>query len=318
MRKYVCAGMIALGMSLVGGDVVAAQASESANLPVVYNALAAAPGIVAPDSPPPGANDWNCTPSAAHPYPVVLVHGTGANMRLNWNALSPLLKNNGYCVYALNFGANVITNLSGGVVHALGPVAQSAGELSAFVDQVLAATHAPKVDIVGHSQGGMMPNYYIKFLGGAPKVHHMVGLAPDNHGTDVDGLLRLANALTQAFPGLGAFVYDIVGAFAPGAVDQKFDSPFIKKLNSVPDTVSGVRYTVIASRYDQVVTPVASQFLAGENVTNVYVQDKCSLDLAEHIALAFDHIALREVLNALDPDHASTTECTPVAPYLGG
>jgi len=317
MRKFVSACTIALGMSLAGGDVWAAEASN-AELPVVYNALAAAPGIVAPNSPPPGANDWNCIPSAAHPYPVVLVHGTGANMRLNWNALSPLLKNNGYCVYALNFGANIVTNFSAGVVNALGPVADSAGELAVFVDKVLAATHAPKVDIVGHSQGGMMPNYYIKFLGGAPKVHTMIGLAPDNHGTDVDGLLHLANALVQAFPGLGAFVYDIVGAFAPGAVDQKFDSPFIKKLNSVPDTLSGVRYTVIASRYDEVVTPVASQFLSGENVTNVYVQDKCSLDLADHIALAFDHIALREVLNALDPEHASSTECTPVAPFFGG
>ncbi|WP_394839254.1 alpha/beta fold hydrolase [Pendulispora rubella] len=318
MRKYVCAGLIALGVSFVGGDVLEAQAAEVADLPVVYNALAAAPGIAAPDSPPPGANDWNCAPSAAHPYPVVLVHGTGANMRLNWNALSPLLKNNRYCVYALNFGANIVTNLSAGVVNALGPITESAGELSAFVDRVLAATHAPKVDIVGHSQGGMMPNYYIKFLGGAPKVHSMVGLAPDNHGTDVSGLLHLANALTQAFPGLAAFVYNIVGEFAPGGVDQKFDSPFIKKLNSVPDTVSGIRYTVIATHYDQVVTPVASQFLSGENVTNVYVQDKCSLDHADHIALAFDHIALREVLNALDPEHASSTECTPVAPFFGG
>jgi len=249
---------------------------------------------------------------------VVLVHGTGANMRLNWSTLAPLLKNNGYCIFALNYGANIVTDWTGGVVHALGPVADSAGELSTFVDKVLSATKASKVDIVGHSQGGMMPNYYIKFLGGAAKVHTMVGLAPDNHGTDVDGLLRLANVLTQAFPGLGAFAYNIVGAFAPAGSDQKFDSPFIQKLTSVPDTVPGVNYTVIATHGDEVVTPSDSQFLSGTNVTNIYVQDKCSLDAAEHIALAFDHIALREVLNALDPAHPGTAACTPVAPIFGG
>ena len=316
MRRHLSAGLVALVASLIGGSAWAEPAA--ADLPVVYNAISGAAGIVAPDSSPPGSNDWNCTPSAAHPYPVVLVHGTIANMRLNWSTLSPLLKNNGFCVFAFNYGANVVTNLSAGIVHALGPVADSAGELSAFVDHVLSATHASKVDVVGHSQGGMMPNYYIKFLGGEAKVHTMVGLAPDNHGTDVDGLLQLANAITQAFPGLGNFAYAIVGALAPGASDQKFDSPFIQKLTSRPDTVPNVKYTVIATRYDQVVTPVASQFLSGGDVTNVYVQDKCSLDHADHVALAFDHIALREVLNALDPAHASETECTPVVPFFGG
>ena len=74
----------------------------------------------------------------------------------------------------------------------------------------------------------------------------------------------------------------------------------------------------IATRDDEVVTPTDSQFLSGTNVTNIYVQDKCSRDAAEHIALAFDHIALREVLNALDPAHPAAAACTPVAPIFGG
>ena len=48
---------------------------------------------------------------------------------------------------------------------------------------MLAATGAAKVSMVGHSQGGMMPRYYIKFLGGASKVDDLVGLSPSNHGT---------------------------------------------------------------------------------------------------------------------------------------
>ena len=32
----------------------------------------------------------------------------------------------------------------------------------------------------------MMPNYYIKFLGGAAKVNELIGLAPSNHGTTLE------------------------------------------------------------------------------------------------------------------------------------
>ena len=32
---------------------------------------------------------------------------------------------------------------------------------------------------MGHSQGGMMPNYYLKFLGGASKVNLLIGLSAE-------------------------------------------------------------------------------------------------------------------------------------------
>ena len=43
------------------------------------------------------------------------------------------------------------------------------------------------MSLVGHSQGGMMPRYYLKFLGGVGKVDDLVGLVPSNHGTDDTG-----------------------------------------------------------------------------------------------------------------------------------
>ena len=90
------------------------------------------------------------------------------------------------------------------------------------------------------------------------------------------------------------------------------------QLNSLPDTVAGIDYTVITTKYDEVVTPYTSAFLNGPGVNNITLQDQCELDHSEHISLAFDHIALQEVLNALDPAHRATAPCTPVLPGIGG
>lgn len=305
--------------AIVAAALTFGAASSSAALPVVYNTVAAAaPAIFNPSAPPAGANDWNCKPSSKHPRPVVLVHGTTANMGLNWGTLSPLLKNNGYCVFALNYGA---TSASNGSIFALGSVAASGQELSSFINQVRSATGASKVDIVGHSQGGMLPNYYLKFLGGASKVDKVIGLAPSNHGTDVNGLLKEANQLSGLFPDLSNAIYGAIAGPAQGLLDQKFDSPFMAQMNSLPDTVPGVKYTVISTKYDEIVTPYQSQFLSGPNVKNITLQNVCPLDASDHISIAFDHIALNEVLKALDPGAAwwqYLTLCTPVAPLLGG
>jgi len=287
-------------------------------LPVNYNITAAAPYLLQPNKSPAGSNINSCRPTTAHPYPVVLVNGTIATMGENWAVLSPLLKNNGYCVFAFNYGGTWLSTLLLGNLQGLDSVAGSANELKSFVNFVLSTTGASKVDLVGHSQGGMMPNYYVKFLGGAPKVHSIVALAPDNHGTTLSGLVTLGNQFSQIFPPLMPFINIMLGLAAPSFVDQQIGSPFIQQLNSLPDTVPGIDYTVIATKYDEVVTPYTSSFLDGPNVKNITLQDQCDLDLSEHIAIAFDHIALGEVLNALDPAHAVTPVCSPVYPAIGG
>ncbi|WP_030684126.1 esterase/lipase family protein [Streptomyces sp. NRRL B-1347] len=247
-----------------------------------------------------GWNDYDCRPSAAHPRPVVLVHGTFANSVDNWLVLAPYLVARGYCVFSLDYGQLPHVPL----IHGLGPVAKSAEQLDTYVDEVLAATGAEEVDLVGHSQGGMMPRYYLKFLGGAPKVNALVGLAPDNHGTTLLGLTRLL----PYFPGIEA----LLTTATPSLADQIAGSPFLTELNAGGDTVPGVRYTVIATRYDEVVTPYRSQFLDGPNVRNVLVQDLCPLDLSEHVAVGvLDPVAHHEVANALDPAHATPTTCLP-------
>ncbi|MER5685312.1 alpha/beta fold hydrolase [Streptomyces sp. NPDC002205] len=272
---------------------VAAFATPTATATAATPAAATAPSR--------GWNDYSCKPSAAHPRPVVLVHGTFGNSVDNWLVLAPYLVGRGYCVYSLDYGQLPGVPFFNG----LGPIDESAGQLDSFVDKVLAATGASKADIVGHSQGGMMPNYYLKFLGGAAKVNALIGLAPSNHGTT---LLGLTNLLPY-FPG----AEDLLNAHTPGLADQMAGSPFITKLNAGGDTVPGVRYTVIATRYDEVVTPYRTQYLDGPNVRNVLLQDLCPFDLSEHVAIGtVDLIAYHEVANALDPTHATPTTCASV------
>src|SRR6478752_1028211 len=168
-RRLLVLVTVVLGMLGLGAG------SAQADLPVIWNGVYGY-AHTSPSASPPGANDWSCKPTAAHPRPVVLVHGTFADMSNSWQAISPLLKNNGYCVFALNYGDY---NGSGAIgVYGVDDVRNSAKELSAFVDNVLTSTGASEVDMVGHSQGGMMPRYYLKFLGGAEKVHTLVGLSP--------------------------------------------------------------------------------------------------------------------------------------------
>ncbi|WP_128981800.1 esterase/lipase family protein [Streptomyces roseicoloratus] len=248
-----------------------------------------------------GWNDFTCKPSAAHPRPVVLVHGTFGNSVDNWLGLAPYLVNRGYCVFSLDYGQLPGVPFFNG----LGPIDKSAGQLASYVDRVLASTGAAEVDLVGHSQGGMMPRYYLKFLGGAAKVNALVAIAPDNHGTTLNGLTRLL----PYFPG----VEDLIGTHTPALADQIAGSAFLTKLNAGGDTVPGVRYTVIATKYDEVVTPYQSGWLSGPNVRNVLLQDLCVLDLSEHVAIGtLDRVVFHEVNNALDPARATPTTCLSV------
>lgn len=272
--------------------------------PLTALLLAAAVAVVpattaqAADASGSGWNDYSCKPSAAHPRPVVLVHGTFANSVDNWLGLAPYLKDRGYCVFSLDYGQ--LPGLP--LIHALGPVDKSAEQLKAYVDKVLAATGAAESDLVGHSQGGMMPRYYLKFLGGAAKVNALVGIAPSNHGTTLSGFTNLL----PYFPGIG----DLLTANTPALADQAAGSAFLTKLNEGGDTVPGVRYTVLATKYDEVVTPYQSQFLSGPGVRNVLLQDLCPVDLSEHALIGLvDRIAFHEVANALDPAHATPTTC---------
>jgi triacylglycerol esterase/lipase EstA (alpha/beta hydrolase family) len=300
-----------LAAALTVAFAAAWTASASASLSVPYGTEAVvdaawnetwAPTSVA------GANN-NCKPTAAHPYPVVLVHATFADEGSNWVTLAPLLYNAGYCVYSFNYGETILSGLLGSI-DGLGNIeTQSAPELSSFVSKVLSKTGASKVDMVGHSQGGMMPNYYLKFLGGASKVHTLIGLAPSNHGTTVSGLTTLIEKFPFASLLVPAFL-DVIGA--PSLPQQESTSTFQKNLFAGGDTVSGPRYVVIETTHDEVVTPYTNAFLSGSSVTNITVQNQCPKDPVAHIGMFEDSPSLQNVVNQLSasPNGSFSATCS--------
>jgi triacylglycerol esterase/lipase EstA (alpha/beta hydrolase family) len=282
---------------------------------VLAACLALAPAAAAESSlanPPAGANNFACKPSAEHPNPVVLVHGLGATMGENWSYLSPILAARGYCVFALTYGID--PREPGPYIGGVIPIEQSAPELGAFVDQVLAATGAQKVDLVGHSEGTFMPEYWLKFLAGAAKVDRYVALTPLYAGTNLLGaatLCDLGGAGCTAFESLFSNLCGSCSEFLAG-------SDMVKMINSGTGgaAVPGVTYTTIPTTHDEVVVPYTSGILNAPNVTNEVLQDVCPNDLSEHAAEAFDPVVAQLVLNALDPAHATKVSCGLLPPLL--
>jgi triacylglycerol lipase len=303
----------ALGAALA---LLVAATPASASYPVSYDFSR---GLSAqtqhPDGPPPGANDWSCRPSRAHPHPVILVHGLLANQTVNWQTISPLLANHGYCVFSLTYGTTPKVVFPGYQPGGMIPMEDSARQLKRFVKKVRGATHARRVDIVGHSEGSLMPDWYVKFVGGAKRVKHYVGITTIWHGTDPAGLASL-NKIGETY-GFSQAIQQQVTQYCQSCYEFFPYSQFILKLRQGGIAVPGVRYTSIVTRNDELVQPYTSGIEPAPNMTNIVVQDQCPLDQAEHVAMAADPVVAQDVLNALDPRHPAAVPCTLVLPLIG-
>ena len=283
----------------------ASAQTPASDYPVPYNFLPYAI-IGGADEKPPGANDWDCRPSERHPRPVVLVHGLMGNKSSNWQTYAPLLANNGYCVFALTYGQKPVPGNE--VFGGLAAMQKSAEELDAFVAKVLEATGAAEVDIVGHSEGTLMPNYYVNFLGGAQFVKRYISIAPIWHGTWAAAPASIAAAAGQD-PEASSPICTACAQFAP-------DSTFMQKMRAGGVVVPGVQYTNIVTRWDELVLPYTSGIQKG--MKNFVLQDGCQQDFSEHFEIVSDRRASVIVLNALDPSRSRPLPCEPVAPFVGG
>lgn len=100
----------------------------------------------------------------------------------------------------------------------------TAQSLCKKIDAVRSSTGAAKVDLVGHSQGGLVARDCIKNYGGKTKVDKLVMLGAPNYGT---ALANLATAVT-----LGTCVN------LTACKQMAVGSTYLNSLNAGPDVIS--------------------------------------------------------------------------------
>ncbi|MEV0461726.1 hypothetical protein AB0I30_05795 [Nocardia tengchongensis] len=217
----------------------------------------------------------DCAPTAAHPYPVVVLpgaDGTPEQTAAQWDTMVGALRGAGYCTLLFQGGISNDRRWNG-------DMPGEAGQVADFVTKVRQTTGAAKVEIVAHSAGSIVSNYYLKVLGGAPAVSHAVFMTPEVRGCDGVGVVGIPNPpitpvqLLHALPFLRSALAASSHEFAV-AMQMTPDSPVYKAIFDTAVTQPGVTYSVIATRRDQLATPAPACSVIDEpGVVNEVFED---------------------------------------------
>jgi triacylglycerol esterase/lipase EstA (alpha/beta hydrolase family) len=211
-------------------------------------------------------------PASAAPRAVVVVAGTFGPAWF-YEPLASRLRHDGYQVAIFELDNLGTTDIR-----------TSARSLAGFVDNFRARVGVGRVDIVAHSQGGLVARQYIKFQGGVGEVAKLVNLSTPNYGTVA------ANAAN--FFG-GGDCLTIVSC-----QQMRIGSSFLDALNAGDDTFGDVTYTNLYTLYDELVQPVWNAEMA-DGATNVMVQSQCPFRTVAHVGMALDgtvYDGIRDVL----------------------
>jgi triacylglycerol esterase/lipase EstA (alpha/beta hydrolase family) len=263
-------------------------AAGAAVLVAVAGAAFAAPAPGARSGPPLSesparlASALHCTgdPAAsgrAGRTPVLLIHGTTSNARANfsWNwDRSFDREQRAHCDVDLPDSGN-------------GDI-QTAAEYVVHGIRTLHAAAGSRIDLLGHSQGGLIGRWALKYW-------------PDTRGM-VDDYVSLAA------PHHGTAVFVVQCAATPFCTaanwQQRTGSDFLTALNDGPQTWPGISYTQIYTRTDEIVVPNldssgSSSLPPAGNVGNVAVQQLCPAETVEHFGMAYDNAAWLLGMDAL-------------------
>jgi len=215
--------------------------------------------------------------------PVLLVPATTVNSRENygWNYM-PYFRQLGtpYCT----------TDLPGEHAQNMGDI-QLRGDYIAYAIRQMFARANRRVSILGHSQGGMVMRWALRFWPDTrDMVDDVIGMAATNHGSVIVPAMCTPSC-------------------APALWQQRNDANFYKALNSGQETFAGISYTEIYSHSDEFVQPnldssgTSSLHTGPGRITNVAIQDVCPLALSEHLLVGTtDPVASALVTDALSHD----------------
>lgn len=204
--------------------------------------------------------------------PVLFIHGTTSNsdadFSWNWNREFDL-QHWAYCDVDLPQSGN-------------GDIQIAAQYVTYAIRHMYAVGHR-RIGIVGHSQGGMIGRWSLKFWPDTrTMVADYVGLSASNHGTTI------FNAQCQA-----------IGCSAANW-QQAQHSHFLDTLNAGTETYPSIDYTEIATQEDEIVVPYTSPYLpAGAHVVDTTVQAICPLEVVDHFGMSYDNAAWLVGIDAL-------------------
>lgn len=213
--------------------------------------------------------------------PVLLFQGTGATAKDNWSwTYEPAFDMAGIPWCTVDTPE-----------HATGDIQLAAEYVVAAIREVHRRA-GRKVSLVGHSQGGMVPRWALRWWPDTrAMVDDVIGFAPSNHGSTAGGGCSAADPCSAA------------------GWQQQAGATFIAALNSSAETWPGIDYTVAYTRTDETVQPnmdatgSSSLRTGGGRISNVMTQSICPADVYEHLMIGtVDAVAHALAIDALDHD----------------
>ena len=203
--------------------------------------------------------------------PVLIIHGF-LGTRGSMYMLERRLVDDGFVVVSFNLGTLNVRDIR-----------RSAFLIHRKIERILAQTPSQRIDIIGHSMGGLIGLYYVKKLGGHARVRKLIMMGTPIRGT----WTALMGVMT-------------LGLWSTSSWQLLPRSRFLDELAQGP-LPPGVEVHTIAAARDWVV-PLPTTRLTGASATTVPLG---------HSSLVVSEEVYRRVVNTLRPPHEASSDETP-------
>ena len=205
--------------------------------------------------------------------PVLLIHGY-LGTRGSLHLLESRLTQMGHLVLTYRLG----------LLHT-GDICESAALIARKIESIAAQTQLDRVDIVGHSMGGLVGLYYLKRLGGRRRVRRLVMLGTPTSGT-WSALLGVAmapfgRASLQLLPD-SAFLRDLDQGALPEGVEVISVAGERDHLAPSGSTrLAGIRHISVSTNHagllvDAKVARLVGEILSSPSPTNFSINDSAA------------------------------------------